>query len=89
VLVIFVIRTRGNPLRSRPNRWLALTSLGVVAVAVALPFTPLAPLLGFTPLPAGFFALLLALVAAYLALVEAFKRRFYRRWAARAGAGTA
>lgn len=88
--MIFVIRTRGNPLRSRPNRWLALTSLGVVAVAVALPFTPLAPLLGFTPLPAGFFALLLALLAAYLALVEAFKRRFYRRWAARAaGAGTA
>ncbi|HCF58063.1 MAG TPA: magnesium-translocating P-type ATPase, partial [Myxococcales bacterium] len=42
VLVIFVIRTRGNPLRARPGRLLAATSLAVVALAVALPFTPLA-----------------------------------------------
>ncbi|MDO8248482.1 MAG: magnesium-translocating P-type ATPase, partial [Rhodoferax sp.] len=58
VLVIFVIRTRRNPLRSHPTRWLVLTSLGVVVTAMLLPFTPLAPYLGFTPLPLSFFALL-------------------------------
>lgn len=80
VLVIFVIRTRRSPLASRPHRWLALTSLGVVALAAALPFTPLAPLLGFTPLPLEFFALLGLVVVVYLALVEFAKRRFYRYW---------
>ena len=83
VLVIFIIRTRGNPLASRPNRWLALTSLGVVALAIALPFTPIASVLGFTPLPPAFFALLPVLVVLYLGVVEVAKRRFHRRWAMR------
>jgi Mg2+-importing ATPase len=79
VLVIFVIRTRRNPLRSHPNRWLVLTSLGVVVTAMLLPFTPLAPYLGFTPLPLSFFGLLTALLIAYLVMVEGGKQWFYKR----------
>jgi len=79
VLVIFVIRTRRNPLRSHPNRWLVLTSLGVVLTAMGLPFSPLAPYLGFTPLPLEFFGLLAVLLAAYLFMVEGAKQWFYRR----------
>lgn len=78
VLVIFVIRTRRNPLRSRPHRWLVLTSLAVVLTAMALPFTMLAPYLGFTPLPLAFFGLLVVLVASYLVAVEKGKQWFYR-----------
>jgi Mg2+-importing ATPase len=78
VLVIFVIRTRLNALRSHPNRWLVLTSLGVVLAAMALPFTPLAPYLGFTPLPLGYFALLAVLLPTYLLMVEGAKQWFYR-----------
>jgi Mg2+-importing ATPase len=81
VLVIFVIRTRGNPLESRPAAALVATSLTVVAVAVALPFTALAPHLGFVAPPALFFALLAGMVLTYLLLVECVKRAFYRRWA--------
>ncbi len=81
VLVIFIIRTRGSPLASQPNRWLALTSLGIVALAMALPVTPLAPMLGFTPLPLEFFGLLSMVVVVYLGAVEAVKRWFYRRLA--------
>ena len=80
VLVIFVIRTRFNPLASRPHPWLAATSLGVVAAAVALPFTPAGAALGLVPLPGGFFAILAALVIVYLLAVEAVKRLFYRRF---------
>jgi Mg2+-importing ATPase len=79
VLVIFVIRTRRNPLRSHPNRWLVLTSLSVVISAMLLPFTPLAPYLGFTPLPLSFFVLLMPLLAAYLLAVEGGKQWFYKR----------
>jgi Mg2+-importing ATPase len=80
-LVLFVIRTAGNPFRSRPSRLLALTTVGVVLIGLALPFTPTAAALGFTPLPAGFFAFLAAIVASYLACVEAVKRRLLRGWA--------
>ncbi len=78
VLVIFVIRTRRNPLKSRPNRWLMVTSLAVVAIAILLPFSPLAGVLGFAPLPAEFFLLLAVLLSTYLVLVEIAKRWFYR-----------
>ena len=79
VLVIFVIRTRRNPLYSHPNRWLVLTSLGVVLTAIVLPFTALAPYLGFVPLPLSFFGLLVVLLIAYLLMVEGGKQWFYRR----------
>ncbi len=78
VLVIFLIRTRRNPLRSRPNRVLVATSLGAVAVAIALPFTPLADWLGFVRPPAALLAALAVLVVVYLLCVEAAKRAFYR-----------
>ncbi|HSN22447.1 MAG TPA: cation transporting ATPase C-terminal domain-containing protein, partial [Usitatibacter sp.] len=78
VLVIFVIRTRASPLASRPHPALAAVCLAIVALAVALPFTPLAATLGFAPPPPVFFGVLAALVAAYLALAEVAKRAFYR-----------
>jgi Mg2+-importing ATPase len=78
VLVIFVIRTRRKPLQSHPNRWLTATSLAVVLSAIALPFTALAPYLGFVSLPLEFFGLLAALLAVYLLMVEAAKQWFYR-----------
>lgn len=79
VLVIFVIRTQGNPFRSRPSRPLVLTSLAVVATALLLPFTPAGTLLGFAPLPPAFFAILVPLVVTYLLAVELVKRWFFRR----------
>jgi len=78
VLVIFVIRTRGNPLRSRPHPMLTATSLGIVALAMGLPFTPLADVFGFTPLPAGFYAALAVMVLVYLLLVMVVRRQVER-----------
>jgi Mg2+-importing ATPase len=79
-LVIFVIRTAGPPWRSRPSRGLAWGVSACAAAGALLPFTPLAPWLGFTPLPPLFFAFLLAMVVAYLGLTEVVKRWFYRRY---------
>jgi Mg2+-importing ATPase len=78
VLVIFVIRTRRSPWRSYPNKWLAMTSIAVVLCAMVLPFTMVAPLLGFKPLPITYFGLLVVLLAAYLGMVEVGKQWFYR-----------
>jgi Mg2+-importing ATPase len=77
-LVIFIIRTAGNPLRSRPSLPLTLTTLLMVGVGVVLPFTSLAPLLGFVPLPPAYFAFLGGATLTYLLLVEGVKRRLLR-----------
>ncbi len=80
-LVIFVIRTAGRPWASPPSRALALGVGASLGVGVLLPFTPLAPWLGFVPLPPLFLAALAAMTAAYLVLVEGVKRAFHRRYA--------
>lgn len=82
VLVIFVIRTRSNPFKSRPNIVLTVTSLTVVLVAVALPFTPFAARLGFVAPPPMFFLILPIMVFSYLVAVEFVKRYFYRHFSA-------
>jgi Mg2+-importing ATPase len=80
-LVVFVIRTAGNPFKSRPSRQLLF---GVVAIALAgavLPYTPLGALLGFTPLPLSLLGAISLLALTYLILVQAVKTWFYRRHA--------
>jgi len=81
VLVIFVIRTRGNPLRSKPHAVLTMTSLAVVAVGALIPYTPFGARIGFVPMPGLFFLILPGMVLAYLALVQAANVRFYPRLA--------
>src|SRR6185503_2243208 len=78
-LVLFVIRTGSNPLRSRPSMPLTVTTLAVVIVGIVLPFTPVGAVLGFTPLPATYFLFLMGMTVSYLVLVEIVKRRLMRR----------
>jgi Mg2+-importing ATPase len=73
-LVLFVIRTSKNPFRSRPSAPLLATCLGVVAIGIYLLFSPLAGMLGFTPLPGSYFAFVAVATGVYLLLVEAGKR---------------
>jgi Mg2+-importing ATPase len=78
-LVIYVIRTRRVPfLRSRPSLPMLLVPVTAALVGAVLPYTGLARLLGFTPLPAAFFGLLVGMVVVYLLLVELAKTWFYR-----------
>ncbi|GLV59697.1 magnesium-translocating P-type ATPase [Dictyobacter sp. S3.2.2.5] len=72
-LVIFIIRTVGNPFRSRPSIPLTITTIGVVLIGAILPFTPLGSPLGFTPLPPLYFFFLGLMVAVYLFLVQLVK----------------
>ena len=78
-LVIFIIRTRRIPFfHSRPSRPLLATTLACAATGVVLPFSPVAGVLGFTALPLGFLAILVAMVVTYLGLVEVGKSRFFQ-----------
>jgi P-type Mg2+ transporter len=74
-LVIFVIRTARNPLRSKPSLALSLTTISVVVVAAVLPFTSIGSVIGFAPLPVTFLLFVAVATGTYLLLVEAVKRR--------------
>ena len=77
VLVIFIIRTRGNPLKSHVNPILMATSLTVVAIAILLPFTSLGTYFGFVAPPAKFYFILGGMVLVYLCIVQLIKQYFY------------
>jgi Mg2+-importing ATPase len=83
-LVLFVIRTSQNPLRSRPSRPLMATVLIIVAAGNLLPFSPLAGPLGFAPLPGSYFTYLAVATFVYLVLVEFGKHLLLSRTPRRA-----
>jgi Mg2+-importing ATPase len=78
-LVIFIIRTAGNPFRSRASVPLTITTLAVVAIACLLPLTPLAGPLHFTPLPALYYGLVAIMSLTYLVFVDLVKRWLMNR----------
>ena len=80
-LVVFVIRTAGNPFKSRPSGQLLISVVAITVVGAVLPYTPLGPLLGFTPLPLSLLGAISLLGLTYLFLVQAVKTWFYRRHA--------
>jgi Mg2+-importing ATPase len=79
-LVVFVIRTHRVPFwSSRPSRALISAVVTVIVIGALLPYAPFAHDLGFTALPADFFAVLAVMVVLYLFLVERAKIRFFER----------
>ncbi|MFK8849983.1 magnesium-translocating P-type ATPase [Streptomyces sp. Ac-502] len=80
-LVVHMLRTRKIPfVRSRAT-WpvLVMTAL-VMAFGIALPFSPLAPALGLTALPLGYFPWLAGTLLAYCLLTQGVKTWYIRRF---------
>ncbi len=79
ILIIFSIRTAVVPFyRSHPSRVFTLSLVGIVVVALLLPFSPLAPAFSFVRMPVVFFVILAGLIAGYFVLAEAVKHWFYK-----------
>ncbi len=78
-LVVLVIRSRKSFWKSKPSKYLLSATILTVLLTMILPFTPLSPILGFTPLPAAFLLILTTIVTAYIISSEMAKAVFYKR----------
>jgi Mg2+-importing ATPase len=56
-----------------------MATLLIVGVTILFPFTPLAELLGFQPLPITILLAIGVIVALYVIAAEIAKRSFYKR----------
>ena len=74
LLVLLVIRTRRPLFRSRPGTALLWLSVGVASVALALPWTPFAAMLGLAPLNGPLMATLATVLTLYVIASQASKR---------------
>ncbi|MEK7625519.1 MAG: magnesium-translocating P-type ATPase [Patescibacteria group bacterium] len=77
-IVIFSIRTRRFFLKSRPSRYLVITSLLVVSFGFLIPYTFIGDYFNFEPLPAKVIMTIAGIVVLYLVVVESAKAIFYR-----------
>jgi len=78
-VVVFAVRTRLPFLRSKPSRAMLGTTMIVILVTLSLPYSPLASLLGFVPLPLPFLLVIFGIVALYFLSAELTKRWFYHQ----------
>ena len=77
-LIVLVIRTRKRFYQSRPSTPLLLATLAIVVFTLLLPYTPLALLFGFVPLPLVFLPVLAGIMIFYVIVAETAKTIFYR-----------
>jgi len=80
-LVVLVIRTRRPLFKSRPGKDLTWTTLLLIPAILVLPYTPLAVLFEFHPLPPSFFLWIGGILFVYAFSAEIVKKHFYRRMA--------
>jgi len=78
-LIVLVIRTRKPFFQSKPGNSLWVATFLVVLGTLALPYTQLSWLFGFTPLPLQFLLFITVILLLYTVMAEAAKKVFYQR----------
>jgi Mg2+-importing ATPase len=79
-LIIHVIRTNKIPLLQSRSSWPMLAmSLVIMAIGIAIPFSPVGSALGFTKLPALYWPLLGVTLLCYVLVTQGVKMALLRR----------
>jgi len=80
-LVVHMLRTRKIPFLQSCARWpVLLSTLAVVVIGIALPYSPLATTFRLQPLPLSYFPWLLLILTGYCLLSQSVKQFYCRRF---------
>jgi Mg2+-importing ATPase len=77
-MIVLIIRSRKPFFKSRPGKYLLMTTLSILVAALVLPYCPLAAIFGFVKLPVSFLLLIGLIVAVYIITTEIVKKVFYK-----------
>jgi Mg2+-importing ATPase len=77
LVVMMVLRTHRRFWKSAPGKGLFIASWIVAIIIIALPFTALGGVLGFTALPLTLLAAIFAMIAIYILINETMKNRWW------------
>jgi Mg2+-importing ATPase len=78
-MIVLIIRSRKPFFRSQPGKYLLIATVSILGVTLILPYTPLAAVFGFSPLPIHFILLIGLIVLCYIFTAEMVKKVFYKR----------
>jgi len=79
--IVLVVRTRKVFYKSKPGKYLLITTLLIIAFTFLLPMLPLGKVFNFVPLPPLFNLAVVLIVIAYVAMAEVAKKYFYKHFA--------
>ena len=80
-LIVHIIRTNRIPfIQSRASAAMITTTVAVMAVAVFLPYSPLAATLGLVPLPPVFWAWIAGFLVSYSIVTHLMKTWFNKKF---------
>ncbi|MDR3666468.1 MAG: magnesium-translocating P-type ATPase [Ignavibacteriaceae bacterium] len=78
-LIVLVIRSRKPSYKSKPGKYLLIATLSIVVITLIIPYTPLAGIFGFSPLPIPFLFFIGFIILLYIFTAEVVKKVFYKR----------
>jgi Mg2+-importing ATPase len=78
-LIVLVIRSRKPSYKSKPGKYLLIATISIVVITLILPYTPLAGIFGFSPLPVPFLLFIGLIILLYIFTAEIVKKIFYKR----------
>jgi Mg2+-importing ATPase len=78
LFILLVVRTQRPVFQSNPARSLTAAVWITAVIAIALPYSPINHLLGFTPLPFTTLLLLFSITGLYVFSAEFIKKSFYK-----------
>jgi len=77
-LVVLIVRTPKPTIRSRPSKYLLLSTGIISTIALVIPLSPIGVLFSLVKLPAQFYGWIFVVVICYILSAELVKRFFYR-----------
>ncbi|MGE5401913.1 MAG: magnesium-translocating P-type ATPase [Ignavibacteriales bacterium] len=78
-LIVLIIRSREPAFKSRPGKYLLITTLSIAAITFSLPYSPVVGIFGFARLPLSFILPIGLIVLLYIITAEIVKKIFYKR----------
>ena len=80
-IIVHIIRTHKVPVfQSRPSLSLFLLTVVIMAIGLAIPYTPLGDVLAMTSLPGTYYGFLVLFIVSYVVLTQCVKHMYVRRW---------
>lgn len=79
LLVAMVVRTRRRFYKSKPGRWLSLSTALVIAITIAIPYLSSFRIFGFVPLPVELLLLIILISVIYTFTTDLVKGLLFQR----------
>jgi Mg2+-importing ATPase len=76
--ILFIIRTRKSFIKSKPGKWLVISTIFALIITLALPFSPLAEQLGLSVTSLGAVVSIALILVAYVVTADLLKLIFFR-----------